>query len=96
MLEVHESAVDMIDQERAAPATLLPPRTEHEVVHDQLASAAEEVGERLLPFRSVKHVILLDLDPGQFTPLSAQLIAQPGEFLFPCQMGLAGNKPVVA
>ncbi len=41
MRQVDEAAIEMIAQEGATRATLLPSRTEHEVVHDQLASAAK-------------------------------------------------------
>ena len=52
------------------------------MIDDQLAASGEEVGERLLTVRPVEDIPFLHLDPGQFTPLGAQLIAQPGEFLF--------------
>src|SRR5262249_3956767 len=96
MLEVQASAVDMVGPERAAHAAFLPSRPEHEMLDDQLAASAEEVGERLLSVGSVEHVSLLDLHPRQLAPLGAQAIAQPGEFLLPAQMLLAGNEPLVS
>ncbi len=65
----------MIGQERAARATLRPPRTKHEVVHDQLASAVKEVGERLLTVRSIEDILFLHPLPGQFAALPAQFIS---------------------
>jgi len=44
MFEMHECALDVIDLERAADATLLPPGAEHKMFDDQLAAAVEEVG----------------------------------------------------
>src|SRR2546426_6668407 len=96
MCEVHEGAVDMIGQERAAPAALLPPRTEHEMIDDQLAASLEEVSERLLALRPVEHIRFFDLDPGQVAPLGTQLIAQPGEFLLLDQELLARGEPLVS
>jgi hypothetical protein len=82
MFEMRENAVDMVRQKRAAHASLLPPRTAHEMVDNRLAAAGEELSERLLAVWLVEDLILLDYGPGQFAPLSAQLIAQTGEFLF--------------
>ena len=66
-----------------------PPRhsgTEHKMLDDQLAAAVEEVGEGLLPVRAVEHILLFELDPGQFAPLRAQLVAQPRELFLLRQM----------
>jgi hypothetical protein len=60
--EVNVRAIDMIDKERAAFATLLPisdGRTEHEMVDDQLTPSVEEVIERLLAVRGIEDVVLL-------------------------------------
>ena len=46
MRQVHVHAVDVVGHERAARAALLPARAEHEVLHQQLAAAFEQVGER--------------------------------------------------
>ncbi len=75
--QVHHAAIDMIRNERAARAAFLPVRAEHEVVHNQLAPAAEKIGQRLLALRPVKRVGLLDLLPRQFPALLAQLVTQP-------------------
>src|SRR6266478_8991055 len=79
--QVRHTAVEMIREVRATRAAFLPIRTEHEVVDDQLASAAEEIGKRLLAFWSIEDVGLLDLFPREFTALPAQLIAQPRKLL---------------
>src|SRR2546422_5573121 len=96
MCEVHDAAVDMIGHERAAPAALLPPGSEHEMIDNQLAASGEKVGQRLLAVWPVEHIGLLHLDPGQFTALGTQLIAQPGEFLFLDQELLARGEPLVS
>src|SRR5437870_9401096 len=96
MREVQVGAVDMIGQERAARALLVPLRTEHEVIDDQMAAPVEEVGERLLAVRPRQHVGLFDLDPGQLAALSAQFIAQPGEFLLLDQVLLSRSEPLLS
>src|SRR6266436_4807640 len=71
----------MIHIERATRAALLPLRSKHEVINDQLAFPAEEVAKRLLSARSIENILLLHFLPGQFAAFPAQLIAQTGEFL---------------
>jgi hypothetical protein len=60
---MHERAVRVVHIERTARAGLLPVRTEHEVVDNQLAFAVEKVRERHLPVRPVEKVIFPDFDP---------------------------------
>src|SRR5437016_13540914 len=86
----------MVGQEGAARAPLLPPRAEHEVVRDQLATAVEEVGQRRLALRPLEHVGLVHPHPRHRAPLGAQLVAQPREFLFPCQMRPARLEPFLS
>src|SRR6202790_1846592 len=90
---MHEGAVSMIHIERATRAALLPLRTEHEVVDDELTSAIEKIRECDLAIRAVEHVILVDLYPWQLTPLPAQLIAHPRELLLPGQQLLSSGQP---
>ena len=73
-----EDAVDVILPERAADAALAPAGTEHEMLDDQLAMSAKEVGEGFLPVRPFEDVRLLDLDPRQRAPLGSEPIGQPG------------------
>src|SRR6266481_619660 len=87
--KMHQAAVDMVRNERAARAAFLPVRTEHEVIHNQLAPAAEKLGQRFLAFRPIEHVWLLYLLPGQLPALLAQLITQPRELLLLLQQLLA-------
>src|SRR5439155_20664317 len=86
----------MIGHKRAALAALFPPGAEHEVIDDELTTPVEEVGERLLALGAVEHVILLDLEPRQLTPLPTELITQPGELLFLCEMRLARLEPFLS
>ena len=66
------------------------------MVDDQLTAAIEELGERLLAFRPVEDVLLLHPHPGQLAALPAQLIAEPGEFLFLFQMPLPRGEPLIS
>jgi hypothetical protein len=94
--EVNGRAIEMIRQQRAARAALLPAWSEHEVVDDQLAAPVEQVGERLLAGRALEDVSLLDLDPGQLASERAQPVALSGELLLLPQEPLARGDPVVA
>jgi len=67
--QVHDASVDMIRKERAARTTLFPPWAKHEVVNNQLASTAKEVGKRLLSAWPLEHILLLDFLPRQLAPL---------------------------
>src|ERR1700719_370690 len=92
---MHESALDMVDLERAADAAFLPAGAKHKMLDDQLAATIEEAGQRFPTLRAVENILLFDLDPRQFAPLRAQLVAQAGEFLFLRQMRLASGQPLV-
>src|SRR5947209_10273767 len=63
------------------------------MMDDQLAVAAEQLGEPLLSCRSVEDILLLDLHPRQRAPLRVDQIAHPGERLLVFQMRLARGKP---
>src|SRR5436190_2028152 len=95
MGEVDGHPVKMIGKIRAARAALFPAGTEHEVIDDELATAFEQFGERLFAARAVEYVVLVNLDPGQFAPPPAQLVAGAGELLLGDEMRLARSKPFV-
>src|SRR5260370_4662864 len=96
MFEMHESALDVVDLERAADAALLPAGAKHKMLDDQLAATVEEVSQHLRAVGSLEEVGLVDLDPRQFAAFGAQSVAQAGEFLFLRQMRLAGGQPLVS
>src|SRR3981081_3777426 len=96
MLEMHESAFDMVDVKRTAHATRLPSGSEHKMLYEQLAGALEELGQRLRAVRALEDVVLFDANPGQIAPPSVDLIPQPGEFFLLLQEFRAGDEPLVA
>jgi len=69
--EMDDRAVEMIGEIRAAWAAGFPARTEHEVIDDQLALAAEQIAERLFAVRGAEHIIFFDFLPRQFAALFA-------------------------
>jgi len=75
MREMPVRAVKMIGQVRAAFATLLPPRAEHEMIDNELTASVEEIGQRFFPIRSFEQIFLVDLDPRQFAPVPAYVVA---------------------
>src|SRR5262249_3831865 len=82
--------------EGAALAAGFPFGAEHEVVDDELAATLEEVGERLPAARALEDVRLVDPDPRQRAPLSAELVAQPRALLLPGEEGRACGEPFLA
>src|SRR5579862_4328787 len=92
---MHEHAIRMVGHVGAARAALFPPRGEHEVLHQELTAALEEIAERVLTRRRVEHVILLDAHPGERTPLAGYLIAQARELLFARQQLPALGLPLL-
>lgn len=85
----------MVGDVGATGAAFLPSWTEHEVIDDKLAAAAEEVGEGDLAGRAFKLVVLLDFFPGQGAAQAAELIALTREFLFLLEKLLAGCDPFI-
>src|SRR5260370_40163569 len=89
MFEMHESALDVVDLERAADAALLPAGAKHKMLDDQLAATVEEVSQHLRAVGSLEEVGLVDLDPRQLAAFGAQSVAQAGAFPFLPQVRLA-------
>ena len=54
------------------------PGPEHEVLHQQLAPALEQLGERAPAVGRVEDVVLLDAHPGQRAALAGDLVAAGG------------------
>ena len=86
---------DLIAEEAAVFASLLPLGGEHEVVDDELAAAVEEVAERQGTVRTGELVVLIDFHHGQFTALLHQFVGLPGEFFFFGQKVQSGLTPFV-
>jgi hypothetical protein len=94
--EVHGTTIDVIGEERAARAALFPVGPEHEVIHDQLAAAVEQLGERLFAVRAVEGVLLVDFHPGQLASLARERITLTCERLLLCQMFAPRLQPLLA
>src|ERR1700728_2039132 len=91
--QMHPRCVERIGKVGAARAPFFPSRTEHEVINGKLATAAEQIRQRLLPIRSFEDIFLLNFFPRQLAPQTAQFIAHPREFFFFCQELLACGQP---
>src|SRR5579862_551563 len=87
-------SVKGICQVRTTRASLFPARTEHEVVHDQLAAAFEHIGERFLSVYAFEYIFLFNLFPWHLAPLAAEVVAQAREFLLFGKQLLACGKPL--
>ena len=78
----------------AGAAALRPVGVEHEVLHDELPAAVEEVGEALS--RAVgrgEAVAFIDGDHGELLALLGEGVAGFGEFLLFGEEGFAGVEP---
>ena len=72
---------------------MLPPRPEHEVLHQQLAAAFEQLGERALALGRVEDVVLVDAHPRQRAAFAGDLVAQVRQLLLARQQRLALSHP---
>src|SRR5262245_1335611 len=95
MRQVDVDTVEIVGPERAALASLVPLRREHEVIDGELTPRAEELGERRLPARALEDVRLVDPFPRQLPPLPAELVAEPGELLLLGEEGNARGDPLL-
>jgi hypothetical protein len=68
----------------------------HEVMHDQLWPAAEQVEEAHRAVRALERVRLVDPDHRQPAPRRTDLVPLPGQFLLPGQQLLARGEPLLA
>ena len=93
--EVHIHAVAVVSHEGAARTTLLPPRGEHEVLHQQLPAIFEQLGECAPALGRVENVVLIDAHPRQRAALAGYLVAQARQLLFVRQQRLALGNPFV-
>ena len=95
MRKVHIHAIAVVGHEGATRATLLPVRSQHEVLHEQLPTAVEQVGERAAALGRFENIVLVDVNPRQRTALAGDLVAQACQFLFARQQRLALDNPFV-
>src|SRR3546814_3698741 len=75
-------AVTVVGHEGATRATLLPSRAEHEVLHQQLPAALEQVGKAAPALGCVENVILVDAHPRQRAALAGDPVTQVRQFFF--------------
>ncbi|MGA9006212.1 MAG: hypothetical protein WB495_04800, partial [Xanthobacteraceae bacterium] len=66
----------MVGEIGTARTARFPAGAEHEVIDDELALAAEQIGQGFLAVRPFEHVFLFDLFPGQFAALAAEFVAR--------------------
>ena len=91
---MHQCAFGVIGVDRAAGTAEAEIIAPHEMLDDELAVVAEQVGEPLLALGRVEHVGLLDLHPRQFAPVCCDHVAHAGERLLVLQMPLARGEPL--
>src|SRR5215472_15633365 len=104
MVQVDGDAVEVVHPERAnvagrfrRPRRMGPRRVgmEHRVIDDELAASLEEFTECPRPVLALEGVLLFHELPGEIAPLSAKLVAHPGELFLLRQMLLPCREPLV-
>ena len=71
-------AVGVIGHEGAARAAFLPSRPEHEMLHQKLRPAVEEIGQRARAVERIEHIFLFDAHPRQGEPLRGRPCREDG------------------
>ena len=86
---------ELVGAGRAARAAVLPVGMEHEVVHDQLRAALEQVEQRHAPVGPLEGVVLGDLDHRQLAPLRVEAVTLLGGLLLLEEQVASGGLPLV-
>src|SRR5205807_335056 len=94
MRQVPVGAIEVVSQIGTAFAAFFPIRAEHKVVNDELAAAAEKIGQRLFASRGVEDVLFVDLYHRQLTPRGAERVSLTCEFFFSRQQIFSGDQPL--
>ncbi len=95
VLEVDDEAVEAVGDRRAHRAAARVLRPEHEVVHEELGAAAEEVRERRAPLVGLERVLLFDTDPRELLPLLRELVSAAGVVLLGLEQLEPGGEPLL-
>jgi hypothetical protein len=66
------------------------------MLHEQLAPALEEIGQRPRAIPILKDIVFFDANPGEIASPGVDLIPQPGEFFLLLQEFRAGDEPLLA
>src|SRR5438552_17749379 len=94
MRQMPVRSIEMVGQVRAALATFLPSRTEHEMINNQLASPFKEIGQRFFSARPIEHVFLIDSHPWQLATRFAEFVPLTSKLFFPGQQILSRHEPL--
>src|SRR5258708_5022547 len=93
---MYQCSVSVIHVERTAGAAFFPLRTEHEVIHDKLASAVEEVGKSFFAAGRIEHIVLFDFDPGELAAFGGIRVGLGSELLLFGTYFLSSRKPFIS
>ena len=66
------------------------------MLHQQLAVAVEQIGQRALALGRVEHIGFVDAHPGQGAALAGEFVGLVAQGFFLCQQRLALGDPLVA
>src|SRR6516165_2036093 len=91
---MRKHAIKAVADHRAARASFIPFRAEHEMIDDELAAAVKQIRKGFPAVGRVKDVVLLDLDPGQLAAFGGYGVAHMRVGLFLCEKFLSLRKPL--
>src|SRR6185503_12782529 len=94
--KMRHHAVGVVGHVGAALAARLPARRQHELLHDELRAAAEQVGERGTAVRPVEDIRLVDAHPGQLPAQARDLVGAARQVLLGGEQVTARVEPLVA
>ncbi len=65
IVEMRHRAIKIVGKKRTSRAALIPVRSEHEMIDQQLAAPVEQIGKRFPSRRRIERIILVNLHPWQ-------------------------------
>src|SRR4051812_6418430 len=91
---MYDHDLQAVGPDRTERAVVLPLRTEHEVVDDELTPSVEEIRQRPLSAHTIKDVRFRHFLPRQRAALLVQLVPKPRELLFFFEKCGSGGEPL--
>ena len=93
---MRQHAVGVVGHVGATLAARLPAGRQHELLHDELRAAAEQLGERHTAVGAFEHIGLLDPDPGKLPAKPRDLVGAARQVLLGGEQIAARVEPLVA
>src|SRR5215475_7272555 len=93
---MHQCTVGVVHAERTTGASFLPVWIEHEVVHNQLTLAFEQISQPLCARGRIEYVILFHHHPWELTPFGCHCVTISRELFLFCQQLFTRCQPLIS